>query len=446
MRFIKMALFAAAGVLSLGRASSAQKPPPVRLLDRPLATSKREFKAVAAVRHLPNGNLLVNDGGRHQLLMLDSMLNTVSVVADSAPGSTNPYGMSFGGLLPFAGDSTLFVLPRVPSMYMIDPTGAIARVQSVPRPQDAGSLASYSSNGVPGLDAKGRWVYRGQTPPATRPTLVPGGPPGWMIGADSAPVIRYDATTHVLDTITKYKISQLKAKMYPVSERSSRAVIVRNPVETVDAWAVLSDGSVAIVRGQDYHIDFVNEDGSVTRGSKMAYAWERLDDDAKAALIDSLRKADEDSQKKPGPARTLTGTSSAGGGSSATGAGSGTAGTGSSSGGSSFGVSDASGSGSDDRPPPEFPAVNELPDYRPPFAQSAVRPDADGNLWIRTTHHEANAGAVYDVVSRQGKVIDRVQLQPGRSIIAFGRGGIVYLVAGEDEPTSLIERSKWRAP
>jgi hypothetical protein len=90
--------------------------------------------------------------------------------------------------------------------------------------------------------------------------------------------------------------------------------------------------------------------------------------------------------------------------------------------------------------------MSDLPDYRGPFGQNALRPDADGNLWVRTTHHEASAGVVYDVVNRQGKVIDRVQLQPGRTIIGFGRGGIVYMVAGEDEATSSLEKAKWRAP
>jgi hypothetical protein len=98
------------------------------------------------------------------------------------------------------------------------------------------------------------------------------------------------------------------------------------------------------------------------------------------------------------------------------------------------------------RLPAEFPSVSDLPDYRGPFGQNALRPDADGNLWVRTTHHEASAGFVYDVVNRQGKVIDRVQLQPGRTIIGFGRGGIVYMVAGEDEATSSLEKAKWRAP
>ena len=428
MRLLSLLMIAAAGSSAM-----AQKPPAVHLLDRPVATSKREFKFITGVRQLPNGSLLVNDGSRRLLLMVDTSLNTASIVADSTTGSANPYGTSLGGLIAFPGDSSLFILPRVPSMYMIDPSGKVARVMSVPRPQDVFSMTSASS-GVPGIDAKGRWVYRGTTPPATRPTLVPGGPPGWMIGPDSTPIVRYDPTSHVLDTIVKFKNAQFKAKMYPLENNSSRAVFVRNPVEVIDDWAVLSDGSVAIVRGQDYHIDFVNPDGSMNRGPKMAYAWEPLSDDAKSALLDSLRKADEDSRKNPGPTRSLTGGANPG----ASAAGS------SSSGGSSGGSSFQPPAG--DRPPPEFPALNELPDYRPPFGQSAARPDADGNLWIKTTHHEASAGLVYDVVNRQGRVIDRVQLQPGRSIIGFGRGGIVYMVAGEDEPTSSLEKAKWRAP
>src|SRR5689334_7895287 len=118
MRIVLPVLMAVIG----GRAV-AQKPPPVHLLDRPLATSKREFKGIAAVRHLPNGNVLVNDGSRRLLLMLDSSLTTVAVVADSAAGSVHAYDAQFGGLIPSAGDSSLFIQPRLPAMYVIDPKG-----------------------------------------------------------------------------------------------------------------------------------------------------------------------------------------------------------------------------------------------------------------------------------------------------------------------------------
>ena len=291
-------LVVATAALAPTTTSSAQKPPPVHFIDRPLATSKHEFKNLSGVRHLPNGTVLVNDASRKQLLLLDSALNVVSVVADSAPGSANSYGPSQGGLLPYPGDSTLFVLPRVPSMYLLDPAGKIVRVMAVPRPQEASSMAS-SFNGVAGIDAKGRWVYRGQTPPATRPTLVPGGPPGMMLGPDSAPIVRVDLATRAFDTVAMVRILKLKAKVYPRDNGGSYAMIESNPLPMLDEWAVLSDGSVAIVRGQDYHIDFVNPDGSMTRGPKMAYAWEALSDDAKIALVDSMKKKDEESRKQP---------------------------------------------------------------------------------------------------------------------------------------------------
>jgi hypothetical protein len=281
-RSVMMAMSAAAGISTI---SSAQKPPPVHFIDRPVTTSKHEFRNVNGIRQLPNGTLLVNDASRKQVVLLDTTLNTLSIVVDSTPGSVNSYGPSQGGLVAYPGDSTLFVLPRVPSMYMLDPAGKFVRVMAVPRPQEASAMGA-TFNGIPGFDAKGRWVYRGQTPPATRPNVVPGGPPGMMYGTDSAPIVRVDLATRAFDTVAMYKVLKLKAKVYPRENGGTIAMIESDPIPVVDDWAVLADGSVAVVRGQDYHIDFINADGSLTRGPKMAYAWEPLSDDAKVALVD----------------------------------------------------------------------------------------------------------------------------------------------------------------
>ena len=73
-------------------------------------------------------------------------------------------------------------------------------------------------------------------------------------------------------------------------------------------------------------------------------------------------------------------------------------------------------------------SASDLPDYRPPFSNGAVRPDADGNLWIRTIPPKPiPGGTVYDVVSRQGELMDRLQLPQGYSIAGFGKGRVVYL-------------------
>jgi len=84
-------------------------------------------------------------------------------------------------------------------------------------------------------------------------------------------------------------------------------------------------------------------------------------------------------------------------------------------------------------PPPTYRAPNtipasELPDYRPPFGASAARADADGNLWIRTIPMTRTPGGpVFDIVNRQGVLVDRIQIPAGYGIAGFGSGKVVYL-------------------
>jgi hypothetical protein len=53
---------------------------------------------------------------------------------------------------------------------------------------------------------------------------------------------------------------------------------------------------------------------------------------------------------------------------------------------------------------------------------------------VRTTAKRGNAigGPIYDVIDRAGLLIDRVQVPPGRQVIGFGKGGVVYLAARAD--------------
>ncbi len=69
-----------------------------------------------------------------------------------------------------------------------------------------------------------------------------------------------------------------------------------------------------------------------------------------------------------------------------------------------------------------------LPDFRPPFGSNAVRADLDGNLWVRTLPAKpVPGGPVYDVVSRDGELVDRLQVPPGYSLVGFGRDRVVFL-------------------
>src|SRR6478735_8539606 len=140
---------------------SAQQPsqrPPARPLGQAIATSD-PMGAISAVRQLPGGRVLVNDPARRRVVMLDSNMKLIKVVADTTPMTQNAYGTRGGGLLPWHGDSTLFLDPASLSMLVLDQDGEIKRVMAAPRPDDVFSLVG-GALGFPGFDARGRLVYR----------------------------------------------------------------------------------------------------------------------------------------------------------------------------------------------------------------------------------------------------------------------------------------------
>jgi hypothetical protein len=416
-------LFVVAGSLSL-----VAQAPAVRLINAPDASTKPVLGLAAAVRQLPDGKLLVNDIQKRQLLLFDPTLANVAVIADSVSGGANSYGTRPGGIIPYVGDSTLFVDPAGLSMFVIDPAGNIARVASVPRSQDAGFIAS-NLFGTPGLDAQRRIVYRGGFP-RMMPQMGPRGPIGLPDMPDSAALVRIDLATRKLDTAAFYKIPKQKMNVTQTDGRMTVTPEI-NPMPVIDDWAVLADGSIAIVRGRDYHVDFIHADGSVSSSSKITFDWQRLSDEDKSAVIDSAKTAMEKARTAGSTIGGVSVSGSPGGGPVIMTFGGGDGGRGSGRGGNQVNI-----------PPISFVSLNEMPDYRPAFSQGAAKGDADGNLWVRTsaTRAGAIAGPIYDVINAKGEVIDRVQVPSGRQIIGFGKGGVVYLQARDDKG-SWIERT-----
>jgi hypothetical protein len=399
-------------LFTLAATAGAQKGPPIRLLDAPSARSTVMVGSPAAVRQLRDGRLLVNDTQRRQLVLLDAALGTATIIADSAAGRPNSYGAKAGAIIPFLADSTLFVDPDGLSMFVIDPAGKIARVASVPRSQDAGSLGSNTSNS-PGMDTKGRLVYRG----LSRVKQVANG--GLTIAQfpDSIDIDRIDLATRRVDTIGYVKVQKMNMSITQ-TERGMTVGGEINPVQNVDDWTVLSDGTIAIVRGLDYHVDLIGADGAARSAAKIPFTWRPLTDDEKVVVLDSAKRALD---------RMF-----AGGGAAAAAAMHGGA--------MPPGVAPSGAGGA--QPPMKVVGPSALPDYWPPFGQGAARADADGHLWVRTsaTRPEVIGGPIYDVIDRSGSLIDRVQLASGRRIVGFGPGGVVYLAAADPGGTR-IERT-----
>lgn len=399
---------------SVPGATSSLGGPGVRPLPQATVSAKDPLM-VTGVRALSDGRVLVNEGTRRRLLLFDSTLTQIAVIADSATGAGNAYGTRAGTLLAHLADSSLLIDVTSLSMLVIDPDGKIVRVRAVPRSTDVTYIGGGSPTyGFPGFDAEGRLIYRGPTPSAI-PRIPQGG--GVLIPEtpDSASIRRIDLATRKMDSIAMVKINR---PSYIATQTASGGISMRgrsNPLPLIDEWAVVTDGSIALVRGRDYHIDWINPDGTRSSSPKMPFDWQRLDLDQKTLMLDSLRKAAEQARVRSlalmqarydslvEVARTTRGPMPT-------------------------------------PPPPaaeymamlasNFVPADELPDYRPPFGLGAVRSDADNNVWIRTNPMRPTPGGpIYDVVNRQGEIIDRIQFTGNRALVGFGPGGVVFVAS-----------------
>jgi len=490
-RFSAILAVGAAGVAATAAPLVAQqqvKVPPVRPLGPVLARSSEPLGAVSTVVTLPGGKVLVNDILQRRVVMFDSTLKLISVIADSTAATANAYGARGGGLLSYGGDSALFIDPASLSMMVVNAQGELASVRAVPRATEINLLVG-GPNGRPGFDAEGRMVYRGQARPRAgagggagqgRPAAAARGaargaegPIEVVLQPDSAPVVRVSLATRKVDTIAMIKVPRANVQVTRGNDGRMNMQTTINPLPTTDDWALMHDGSIAVVRGHDFHVDWIGADGSVTSSPKILFEWQRLSDEDKEMILDSARTAIE---KQRAEARRLVGEGGGpggfggglGGGLGAGGGGGfggdrGAAGgrAGGGAGGAGGGRGGAGGGGGGGEPNPQQrggpgggegfqpPTINmvpasELPDYRPPFNQQSALGDLDGLLWIRSSAPVGDAGPIYYVINRQNEVVDRIQVPQGRMVAGFGKDGVVFLAFRDTEGNNRVERARWK--
>lgn len=433
------------GTLAFGAAIApsvgAQKRPEVRPLGAVTATTKG-FAMLGAVRALSDGSVLVNDPMGRRLVLFDSLLAEKVVVADSTSATANAYAQRMGGLLGFRGDSSLFIDPQSFSMLVVDPAGKIARSMAVPRSRDAMQLAGLG--GASGFDPAGALVYRAGFNFAFRgaPGGAPGAPPMLPQMPDSTAIIRVNLATRQVDTVGRIKSPTIRLTTTEVNGAMMTRPMV-DPLPVVDDWVMLPDGTVAFIRGMEYRVEWVTTDGTKTSGPKIPFDWQRLSDEEKVTFMDSVKVARERLQaemaSRGGNEAAMTSMMGGGGPGGAgpvivtrqegraapprDGAGGGTTVT---------RGPGATGPGGFQMGPLEFINPRDLPDYKPPFFSGAAKADLDGNIWIRTIPTRAiPGGPIYDVINRQGELVERVQVPEGRTIVGFG-AGVAYLSSRSD--------------
>lgn len=394
------AVVSAIGVSSISLPAQTAPKIPIRTLAPSTAVSKDSVGPLLAVRALSNGNVLVNDILGRRVMWFDGTLGSSRVVIDTI-GGTSPSAplrvpLTANTLIRYLGDSSLYVDRGGQSLLVLDANGKVGRVMSIPRPSDFAMLGAGGEAGNPGLDSKGRIIYHGvyrRQPPKVdpeRPWLPP-----IPVQLDSSPIVRADLDTRTIDTIGALKLN-VAAPFNKLEVDNDGNVIMRmwvNLLGVDDQWAMLSDGTVAVLSVHDYHIEWTDPDGTRRSTPKMPFDWRPLTEADKKRMIDSLRpELERRNSVAPRTMTTPAGPRSA-------------------------------------RQQFEFLPLDKFGDFEQPVQTGAVKADLDARLWILPrTSLSAKDGLLYDVINRKGEIVERVQFPKDYALAGFGEHGVLYVV------------------
>ena len=378
---------------------------PIRNVTAPVASTE-PFKAVVpTVRGLPGGRLLVNDQRGKRLLVFDSTMATFSIMADSARTTGVLYPSSFviNPLMRYIGDSSLMVDFDARAFVVIDPSGKIARAMAPVKASDlSASSRTWPQN--PGADNLGRLILRGNE---TRRDPKEGDPP-ITDTRDTITVIRSDFNTRTTDTIAAFSVPRIARTVVTTlpNGKAAGSLVVNAGLSGPDEFAVLSDGTLAIVREHDYIVDWINPDGTKSSTGKLAYEWVRQTDAMKQARIDSMKRIIDSSGAAGQPYGTMYRRTR--------------------------GLEGAPSKTDTIIPEIRFAPLSDMADYPTPFRRGQVKADEDGNLWVLPTSTSlAKGGLLYDVINKKEGLHERVQIPPDYLIGGFGKGGVVYLAKND---------------
>lgn len=373
---------------------------PIRRVTTPVHSSE-PFAAMPSVRGLPGGRVLVHDQRGKRLLVIDSVFASMTVMADSARSTGVPYPNTYAinPLMRYIGDSTLLLDSEARAYIVIDPNGKMSRAMAPVNGRDLG-VASRPFPGVPASDNLGRLIFRGAD---TRPPAKPGDPP-ITATRDTITIVRADFNLRQTDTIARFSVPRFPNTVYTqlANGKTAASRVINAGFSGPDEFAVLSDGTLAVVREHDYTIDWIAPDGSTSSSGKLPFEWIRQTDAMKQARVDSLKKV-IDSVNATGQiyGMELRFTRLPDGGPTRT---------------------------DTIIPTITFSPLSEMADYPSPFQRFSIKPDEDGNLWVLPTVTSlAQGGLLYDVINKKDGLHERVQLPAGYALAGFGKGGVVYL-------------------
>lgn len=397
---------------------------PTRTYAKAEAEFAEPFSGVSGVRGLADGRVVVADS-RDKLVQVVNLATGAAVKVGREGSGPGEYALP-SLLLPLPGDSSVVHDPLNQRFLVVGPdgkpgatfrVGADAPPPGGPAGGPPGGAASGGTvvrrgGGAPGpvimmaglglgrptaSDAAGRLYFEGIP-------LVMG--PNGPTSADSAPVIRYDRATRRADTLAWLRLPKGTAEVRTSGGGNNQRVMMRiggnTPYPARDAWSVLPNGTVAVARVADYHLELYPPGGTVVRGAPVSFTPVRVGEAEK-------REYREQVKNRQGVAIMRT----EGSGGSRTQA-------------------------SASLPPFEEP--EQWPAAKPPFPESGVMTSPAGEVWVLRHRAADDPVPTYDVFSAAGRLVRRAQFPPRTRVVGFGPAGVVYTVRSDEDDLQWLQR------
>ena len=356
-------------------------------LGAPTAAFPEDFGAIQSVREMPDGSVLVADplGGALYSVDFDAGTRTQIGTEGQGPGEYRQPDATWA----IPGDSTLLIDLGNGRMTAMGPDLSFGETS----PLSAGDPRSGLLIAIPqAVDDDGLLYARSM-----------GGGMG-MEPPDSGAVLRIERGSLALDTAAMFKLEDrtITRSGGPNNQNVSMSQV---PLSPEDAWGVAGDGSVAVARSSDYHIDWFGSDGSITAGSPKAYdpvsigtavkeEWARAQSQTGGGL--SVQVMMNNGQME-----------------------------------TSFGRGGGRG-GDDDLDQYDWPET------KPPFYGGRLVVDAANRVWVRR-HVGAGEDATYDLFDRSGEFVATYKLANNKRVIGFGASS-VYVVSFDEFDLNYLER------
>ena len=357
------------------QAATVQAPPPALVLPPPNRTLQVDFTQIRGVRELTDGRVIITD-----------RLDKGVVVADFTRNSTTPIGRTGSGpaeyrlptgLSAMPGDSTLLNDEGNQRIAVIGPDLKIHRSFTLMLPGIGIPLGART------VDNRGRYHLQ---------------IPGWVSQhpGDTILVVRFDPQTQRIDTLARIKGSTPR-------KNTMRPGIPYTLFAAQDVWNVTPEGRLAVVRSNDYHVEWRDADGTVVSGPPVPFERRPVTMDDRVAHVrrfmenSSISGKGADQGLSPLPAEML-----------------------------------------EDKRIREVAEYQDHAEVHAPFTEVTPLIGPDGKLWVERSMR-LGTPQTWDIIGADGSLAGRLQMPRGRRLLSLGRQWL-YAVVTDDDGLQRLER------